>query len=200
MVQGSLAGSREIVSLQLQKIHAAARAALIGNADLDVPRAGEPPSASDVECSVVSVVLRTPNGFGLPPVFAKDRPQVLIVSDPVTREGPPEHGFVNGAELLQCAVAPSVVDASPSLETGDADLLKCEINHEPGPLYENPCAPDRGTQDEPPFRCYKIRIEAAHLEQTHRDIRSFRHNGKAGVPPGYPLSLGPRDEPLESLD
>ena len=56
------------------------------------------------------VVLGAPHGLRLTPVFAKDRPQVLVVACAVTCERTSQDSFVNGAQLLKRAVAPSVVN------------------------------------------------------------------------------------------
>ena len=91
------------------------------------------------------------------------------------------------------------VGTEAELETIDADLLECKINHEPGPSTKMPVPQNAEPRTNPTLAVTKSGSRPR-TGTARRRCPSFRHDMRSTISSGCALQLGPRDEPLESFD
>src|SRR4051812_31846954 len=113
---------------------------------------------------------RAPDRLGLAPVLPDDRPECLVEVFAVAQEALAQHGLFHRSDFRERAVAPAVRYRGARLEAMHADCLECKLHRQPRSIHENPRAPERTSDYEPPFRRRESGLQLTELEQTDRRL------------------------------
>ena len=85
------------------------------------------------------------------PVDVEDRPEHLIVDQPILTERAAKDCFVHCADLAKRAVAAAVADCRPRLEPLHADRAEREVQRVGGTLEKQSSSPERPAQRKTPL-------------------------------------------------
>src|SRR5205807_5263098 len=130
----------------------------------------------------------------LAPGGDENRPAGLIHVDAVAQERAAKHGFLNGAELLQRAVAAAVLDRRLRFQAAHAEDVEREVEDDLRRIREDAGAPVVGAKREAPFGDIEGACERADLEETDDGVRTLQRHAEGERLAGLALTVGPCDE------
>src|SRR5688572_5740608 len=110
----------------------------------------------------------------LPPFVRENRPHDLIESLAVPREGFAHPHFVKRTDLREGTLSPSVRNGGTRFQAVYTHDVERELEEQARGFGEDPAAPERIAEHEPPFRHVRPARHAAKLENADRFVQPVR--------------------------
>src|SRR5438477_6696417 len=115
------------------------------------------------------------------PVGVDDRVERLIEVAPVAKERLAKQAFLDGADLLERAVAAAVEDRRARLEPANAHRLEDELEDQLRAVPEHAGAPEARAERESPFRGVEAVAEVTYLEDADRRVVAAHRHREAHI-------------------